>query len=137
MSRCIKYQLPEFIIPAVTMKEVASHCVVFPISFVPEFVYVKLPAELVYDSDIVGFYEIGPMHQHGTLVPETATREELKPWLKIPSSSFGSDIGKQIYRITFQQRGTGRTFELYFSVNVQNDNPEKPYVYMKRDAQNV
>ena len=42
--------------------------------------------------------------------------------------------GKHTYRLMFVERYTDTDFSLYFSYIIQDDSPEKPYVYMKEDG---
>ena len=129
--------LPQFVISAVDYPHLGSSAVVLPLSYVPEFVYIALPKVLTQDADFIGATEIGPMPGAETEVSSLIHREDSSPWLVVPSSAFGKIPGLQSYRLSFQEKELGRTFDLYFSVIVQNDNPDKPYIYMNRESTNV
>lgn len=53
-------------------------------------------------------------------------------WLRIPIELVDTSSGYKIYRIECQHRTTLETMSLYFSYIIQDDNPAKPYIYMKQ-----
>lgn len=57
-------------------------------------------------------------------------QEPCKPWVRVTSNLLNKDVGQHIYRLYFINSRTEDIFSLYISYIVQNDNPEKPYVYM-------
>lgn len=74
--------------------------------------------------------EIGPNADNSKLFPDTFKRES-QCWIKVKREYLNNAIGKHIYRLSFVNRETNDDFSLYVSYYMQNDNPEKPYVYMK------
>lgn len=53
-------------------------------------------------------------------------------WLRIPIELVDTSSGYKIYRIECQHRTTLEPMSLYFSYTIQDDNPAKPYIYMKQ-----
>lgn len=63
-------------------------------------------------------------------------RDYLRPWLKIQTDMFNLMVGFHMYKFAFVDTETNDTTCLYFIYHIQNDNPEKPYIYMNRDVDN-
>lgn len=61
-------------------------------------------------------------------------REPGRPWLKIISGILNKSAGQHIYKLSFIDRDTHDIVAVYFSYIVQDDNPDKPYIYMRRDS---
>lgn len=56
-----------------------------------------------------------------------------RPWLKLKTSSLDLSPGHHIYRLWFVDSYSHDTVSLYFSYILQDDNTDKPYIYMDRD----
>lgn len=54
------------------------------------------------------------------------------PWIDIPVDCLCLCVGLHTYTLEFINLITGDTFYQYFNYTIQNDNPCKPYIYMKR-----
>lgn len=54
-------------------------------------------------------------------------------WIKIHCSKLDLTTGMHVYKLVFNDPVFDETLNLYFSYTVQNDNPDKPYIYMNRD----
>lgn len=52
-------------------------------------------------------------------------------WVKVVSQMLNMTCGKHVYKLSFVDTMTNDTFFLFVSYIIQNDNPNKPYVYMK------
>ena len=123
--------IPQLIVPACNLEDIGSHSVVISLYSAPETVYVKLPKELTEFSLLE---EVKCIEGDNQDVPEECSRIENVPWIDIPLSAFGTAPGKQTYSLKFKN-SQDQHYLLYFSVIIQNDNPDKPYIYMKRDEQ--
>ena len=53
-----------------------------------------------------------------------------RPWIDIDTCILNLMIGQHIYRCSFINIHNHNIENIYFSYIVQDDNPEKPYVYM-------
>lgn len=53
-------------------------------------------------------------------------------WVDIPVDCLDLSIGLHTYALEFVNLATGDTFYQYFNYTIQDDSPEKPYIYMTR-----
>ena len=60
-------------------------------------------------------------------------RENHRPWIRLESSMLNLDVGYHIFRFRFVDIDLDDYISFYFSYAVQDDNPDKPYMYMTRD----
>ena len=60
-------------------------------------------------------------------------RENHRPWIRLESSMLNLDVGYHIFRFRFVDIDLDDYISFYFSYVVQDDNPDKPYMYMTRD----
>lgn len=56
-----------------------------------------------------------------------------RPWIDIDTDLLDKSVGLHTYIIRFESKLTGDLTFQQFSYIIQNDNPEKPYIYMNRD----
>jgi len=99
------------------------------------FLYVKIEPPL---SSEWFLYRIEEKQKDGTLkkmsFPNTVTKES-PTWLKFETDFINKEIGMHSYKITFVNRVTDVLLSLWFAYHIQSDNPDKPYVYMKREEE--
>lgn len=97
------------------------------------FLYVQLDPPL---SSKWYLYRIEEKMKDGSLkkipFPNTVKRES-PTWLKFATDYINKSIGLHSYKLTFVDRETDISISLWFSYSIQNDNPDKPYVYMERE----
>ena len=60
-------------------------------------------------------------------------RQQCRPWLRIVFPVLDQDAGLHIYKITFVNRYTDDVVSAYISYTIQDDNPNKPYIYMRQE----
>jgi hypothetical protein len=60
------------------------------------------------------------------------TRDENRPWIDIQSSILDTAAGQHTYRMAFAKEGVKLTATCWFSYIIQDNNPEKRYIYMDR-----
>lgn len=60
-------------------------------------------------------------------------RENHRPWIRLESSMLNLDVGYHIFRFRFVDIDLDDYISFYFSYVIQDDNPDKPYMYMTRD----
>jgi hypothetical protein len=58
-----------------------------------------------------------------------------RPWIDIKSTALNMDVGHHVYKLHFRQKYTNVLSNLFFAYTIQNDNPEKPYIYMNREIE--
>lgn len=59
-------------------------------------------------------------------------REDIHPWYKLRLESLDLTLGTHMYRLKFDNTFLHDELDLYFRYTIQDDNPDKPYVYMNR-----
>ena len=68
---------------------------------------------------------------------DKTTREEHRPWIDIDRDILDITAGQHVYRMTFQKPDCKLKATCWFSYIIQDNNPEKPYIYMDRDEGNT
>lgn len=96
-----------------------------------EIVCVKLPDGLPRDLVLSEIYNLDAAEDID--FADKATRDENRPWIDIDSSILDTTTGQHTYRMTFQHLGDKLNSTCWFSYIIQDNNPEKPYIYMDRN----
>ena len=96
-----------------------------------ETVCVKLPPEMPRDMDLTEIYDLNASKDLD--FADFVTRDEQRPWIDIQISILDLTVGQHIYRMTFNKPDVKLKATCWFSYIIQDNNPEKPYIYMKRD----
>lgn len=95
-----------------------------------EIVCIKLPPELPRDMSLAEIYNLNASEDVD--FADKVTRDEHKPWIDIDSSILDLTAGQHTYRLTFKKVDWKLTATCWFSYIIQDNNPEKPYIYMNR-----
>ena len=96
------------------------------------YFYIKIPinickyVELVDISDITSSIEAIDYINH-------VKRDCRKPWISVESKIFDLSSGMHTYRFQFVDTTHNNSFYLYMSYSIQDNNPDKPYIYMNRE----
>jgi len=110
-------------------QDVATVSKVFNLSVIGDHdLWVVLPYSLS------PLYTITNIHERNGLVniaPEDIFREG--SLIQIKSASINHNIGLHQYKISLQNNITSDVMDCYFQYIIQDDNPETPYIYMKRE----
>lgn len=96
-----------------------------------ETVCVKLPPEMPRDMTLTGLYNLYASEEVD--FNDFVTRDENRPWVDIQSSILDITAGQHVYRMTFSKELCKLYATCWFSYIIQDNNPDKPYIYMKRD----
>ena len=96
-----------------------------------EIVCVKLPAQMPRDMELTAIYNLDT--QEDLDFVDQTSRDEYKPWIDINSSILNTAAGQHTYRMTFQKLDCQLKATCWFSYIIQDNHPEKPYIYMNRD----
>lgn len=91
------------------------------------FLYMHIPEELSRDSNLV---EVKCVDTCEVLDHELIQRHCKKPWIRIESRLLDTSVGQHTYRFVFINTATDDVYSLYISYIIQDDNPDKPYIYM-------
>lgn len=117
---------------ACNYNELSKHTKVYNINCIDQFVWIYLSPDICSHLDIFRIEEIVPSTQAD--VDGGCVSREGTCWIKLCSSGLSMLPGQHVYKITMLHRHTADLVPLYFSYILQDDNPEKPYVYMNKDA---
>ena len=95
-----------------------------------EIVCVKLPPQMPRDMDLIEIYNLNASEDVD--FADQVSRDEHRPWIDISSSILDLGIGQHTYRMTFAKENCKLKATCWFSYIIQDNNPEKPYIYMDR-----
>ena len=117
--------------------DLAKHTKVFNALALEYHLWIYLDPEDVRTAYFIGAEEIGPNADNSRIFPDTFYRDS-QCWIRVNRGYLGDKCGKHTIKLNFVERYTDTDFSLYVSYYMQNDNPDKPYVYMhKEDGQEV
>ena len=138
--RCSKYVSPDSSIVdwskpvmrclAGDYSAMSANCVIYNKQTLTDDLWVELPSSAKQFS-IAGVYQIQPDPQNCQVSVPIYSIKHKNIWLRIPSALVDTSAGQKIYRIEFKHKCSLENMSLYFSYIVQDDNPAKPYVYMR------
>lgn len=121
---------------ASSYEDISKHSKVLNLAELDYFIYVKLEPPL---SSEWYLYRIEEKMKDGSLkkmrFPETVKKES-PTWLKVKTDFINKEIGMHLYKVTFVDTVTDVLTSLWFAYIIQNDNPDKPYVYIERKEDN-
>lgn len=126
--------LDHFIVKAVSYDDLSSNRRVINKSCISKILHVELPTEIVSHGYILD--EISCIDDSSSI--EYLNTQSLgkpvlnHPWIDIGIGNINIDSGAHTYRIQFLNSKDNDIIFLYFSYIVQDDNPDKPYIYMNR-----
>lgn len=98
---------------------------------VSEIFCIKLPPEMPRDMELTEIYNLNASEEVD--FADKVTRAEHRPWIDIDSAILELTAGQHVYRMTFSKPECKLNATCWFSYIIQDNNPEKPYIYMKRD----
>ncbi len=118
---------------ASSYENISKNSLVINLAELDYFLYVKLEPPLTSQWYL---YRIEEKMKDGSLkkmrFPETV-RKESPTWLRFKTDFINKEIGMHQYKVTFVDTVTDVSTSLWFAYIIQNDNPDKPYVYMERE----
>lgn len=83
----------------------------------------------VRDYKFVSIYSLNPMNFR--LFKEEYNMCLCRAWIDVPVTSLDLSIGYHLYTVQLVNIHTNDIANLYFSYTIQNDEPEKFYLYLK------
>ena len=95
-------------------------------------VCVKLPPQMPRDMDLIEIYNLNASEELD--FTDKTTRDEHRPWIDISSDILDLTAGQHVYRMTFSKPDCKLNATCWFSYIIQDNNPEKPYIYMNRET---
>ena len=120
------------ILEAVSYPELHKHTVVLSKAALDYYLWVHLDADVVRDCMLYEYLE----QRNGQFVPANpfAFDREGTCWVKVHTSFINKEAGLHVYRFNLVNKSTDDVFSLYVGYVMQDNCPDKPYVYMKRDV---
>lgn len=119
------------VIQSSQLSDLPSHTLIYNVKDFSDIVCVKLPPQMPRSMDLVELYNLDSEKDIDFI--DQVTRDEHRPWIDISTSILDTKEGQHIYRMTFRNLGGKLKATCWFSYIIQNNNPEKPYIYMNRD----
>lgn len=123
---------PVNIIEACIYKNLPKHTKVWNTDTLEHHTWINVPVELSKSHELFQVDEISSDNIEVDFT-DKIMRECNRPWFKVTTSILNTDPGQHIYKMSFINRFTNDISCLYFSYIIQDDDPEKPYIYMNRD----
>lgn len=114
-------------------EDLAKYSKVFNLSTLDYHLWIYLNPETVRQTYFNRAFEIGPDADNSRIFPDTFVRES-QCWIRVNMQYLNLKPGKHTIKLEFVERYDDTDFSLYISYIIQDDNPEKPYVYMKPDG---
>lgn len=112
-----------------TYQELPMHTPVINVHQIGEVVWIELPTGVSKQFELFELHEVG---QTNTEVMFTGCIERCNMiWLKVKASILNRSAGQHVYRLSFIDKTTLDTHYLYVSYVIQDNNPDKPYIYMQ------
>lgn len=125
-------KLPVCRLSACDQAEVAAHTPIINLQTHEYYVYIDLPEDFSCPCMILtDMIEIADTFTKS--VYSDTYREGNRPWIRISFESLNIDPGFHRYLLKFINTASGIEFLKWVQYIIQDDNPDKPYVYMRRD----
>jgi len=114
--------------------EAIIHSEVINVGELQDNIWLKLPDESAKYLTLTSVNSIG-FENNGTSIDITdkTTRETNRIWIEVDKSVFSFSMGFHMYQLVFDDSGTGSTLSLYFCYHIQDNKPDKDYIYMNRE----
>lgn len=122
------------VIQSSKLSDLPLHTVIYNAKDFSDIVCVKLPPQMPRDMQLTEIYNLDASESLD--YDDYVTRDENRPWIDIQSSILDVTAGQHTYRMTFAKLDCKLTATCWFSYIIQDNHPEKPYIYMERDEGN-
>lgn len=121
---------PVLQLTACTYDKIASNTSVLNLDEMSYYMWIYTDPDVTSDCY---FYEAAELDKENGPIIFADTFEQKGPsWIQVKTDFLDKEVGLHIYRLTFVDRITDDVFNLFFAYIIQDDNPDKPYVYMNR-----
>lgn len=109
-------------------EKVVNDCPVINLHILEDVFNVRIP----YNVTGYRLYDLlevscSPMQ---TISFEGVMFDGLHPWVDIPTENLNRINGKHVYKLSFMNERTNNYINVYISYIIQDDNPQKDYIYM-------
>ena len=114
--------------------ESVSHSEVISVCELSDDIWLKLPDGLAKYLELVKLNNLEfDTNGREVNITDKVTRETNRTWLQISSSVFDFSAGFHMYQLIFNDTSNDTSIDLYFCYHIQDNAPEKPYIYMERE----
>lgn len=96
------------------------------------YIWVQIPTNLSPYVILSDMQDMSTTPATPIIYDDKVSRDNRNCWMKIDLSILSTEAGLHVYRFVFNNTITGEDTSLYFAYQIQNDAPEKPYIYMNR-----
>lgn len=124
---------PKFMLNACHHSELPKNTPIFNTAEIEYKLLIHLPEDISHSIEMFQLDEIVPSKGEVNFA-DSVTRECRKPWLDVLSELMNMEIGYHIYKLSFIDIRTNQVIPLYVAYIIQDDNVDKPYVYIKREV---
>ena len=100
-------------------------------STIPYYVYISVDPAIMRECALYQVDEITP--EGSSPANCHAIFRDVNCWLRATTGLLNTAAGHHIYKLSFVRRRDNVVFSLYIAYYVQDDNPDKPYIYMHRE----
>lgn len=112
---------------------IASNTPVINLSTLEYFLWIRIPHNIAREYELYQASQSLPKKADIDNFKLFIEQECRKPWLKITSKILDVSVGFHQYELKFINRYTNDIVTLYFAYIIQNDMPEKSYMYMDNE----
>lgn len=114
--------------------EALTHTIIISFRQLNDYIWIELPHNI---SKYLSLDAIAECREDGKSIfvdfKDFLEREDDKPWLKVKSDMFNIQPGYHMYKFTFSESRIDSEISLYLTYQIQTDDPNKSYIYMKRE----
>lgn len=119
---------------AVPYSKISANTPVLCAQALPHKISVQLPPVIVHNIRLYSISKIDSEPIEDIPFQGSIQQDSCHPWLEIVTDWLDTTAGHHIYRLYFADVFDSDFFELYISYIIQDNSPDKPYIYMKRDT---
>lgn len=107
-------------------EDVSHNSTIYNKKTLSEHMLIELPT-LAKNFSLTGMTKMQPTEEE---VSDISSIIQDNIWLKVPTELLDTTAGKKVYKIQLKHKSLDDTMSLYFGYNIQDDEPDKSYVYM-------
>lgn len=122
------------IITASIHKNIPAHTPVFNLYQLEYYMWIDVPDESAQCTKLYELNEISPTGKTSIPLTENLDHDYNRSLFRLKTDVLNLSSGFHMYEMKFIRNATDEIFSLYFSYIIQQDNPDKPYIYMKSNA---
>lgn len=126
-NNCSMYAV---IVYACPYKDVTCRSPIYNVNTLRDTMFVRLPDVCSRCSLLC----VSRIHPSGSDSLDISSVNLENVWLKIPTDILDLSTGSKVYKIDLETQCSKDPITLYFGYVIQDDNPDKSYVYMNQEG---